>query len=181
VIGQPDRVAVEFALDPSLQAEHPSWLFGTMCLWVGGHRIGRHDEICAMTVALSSFPGLLRNRGNRADPALMACSAGDAFEAIYEALYADQTELSYSETSARVCRYRRFEAVPNGFDVFDGWHAFLIEDRLIGRLVWRRPNDSIMEARIGTGEFDRVLDRFLAALEQIRLSVSKRNVTPSTP
>jgi hypothetical protein len=37
-----------------------------------------------------------------------------------------------------------------------------------------------MEARIGTGEFDRVLDRFLAALEQIRLSVSKRYVTPST-
>jgi hypothetical protein len=105
----------------------------------------------------------------------MACSAADAFEAIYQALYADQPELSYSETSAHVCRYRRFEAVPNGFDVFDGWHAFLIEDRLIGRLVWRGPNDLIMEARVGTGEFDRVLDRFLAALEQIS---GQRRVNP---
>ena len=65
-------------------------------------------------------------------------------------------------------RYKRFEVFPNGFEVFDGWLGFLVEDRLIGRLIWRASADKIVrETRIGVGEFDRVIDAFLTELEKV--------------
>jgi hypothetical protein len=52
--------------------------------------------------------------------------------------------------------------------VFDGHHGFLIEDRLVGRRIWRSRRDEIIHAtRIGAGEFGRVIDDFLTALERI--------------
>lgn len=165
VVGQPDRIAVEFDLWPS-EPEHKQWLFGTMCLWAGGQRIGRHDEQCAMTVAMAGFPHILRDAGKRRDDALMAMSAVDAFTTIHDALYGDPADRSDREIDELSRRYVRFEVLPRGFDVFDGWWAFLIEDRIAARLLWQSPNEVIHEARIGAGEFDRVIDGFLTELER---------------
>jgi hypothetical protein len=165
IVGQPDRIAVEFDLWPS-EPEAKEWLFGTMCLWAAGQRIGRHDEQCAMTVALASLPHVLLDKGKRSDAALMAMPAAKAFSTMYEALYGDPGDRPDREIAERAERYERFEALPRGFDVFDGWHAFLIEDRIAARLLWRSPDDAIHEARIGAGEFDRVIDAFLTELER---------------
>lgn len=165
IVGQPDRIAIEFELSPS-EPENASWLFGTMYLWAGGERIGRHDERCAMTVALVGFPSLLLDAGKRQDEALMAMPAAEAFESVHEALYGDPGERSYREIAETSDRYERFEALPRGFDVFDGWWACLIEDRIAARLIWRTPDGAIREARIGAGEYDRIVDAFLTELER---------------
>ena len=165
LIGQPDRIAVEFDLWPS-EAGHKKWLFGTMCLWAGGERIGRDDEQCAMTVALASFPDVLAQAGKRGDAALMAMPAPAAFETMHDAIYGDDGDTrSGREISALAREYGRFDVLPGGFDAFDGWKAFLIEDRMAARLLWRSPDGAVHETRIGTGEFDRVIDAFLTELE----------------
>jgi hypothetical protein len=167
LIGQRGRVAVEFALRPAAP-QHRQWLFGRMCLWIGGHRIGRHDEDCALTVALTSLAGIPQHAGNRADADLMAMPATAMYETLYAALYADPANDESHETiAARARRYERFEITTSGFDYFDGWKAFLVEDAPVGRAVWRAPDATIREAHIAAGEFDRVLDGFLRELERV--------------
>jgi hypothetical protein len=165
LIGQRERFAVEFELWPS-NPDTQSWLFGTMCLWAAGKRIGRHDEQCAMTVGMAAFPHILLDAGERRDDTLMAMPAEQAFAAMYEALYGDPDERTNREIDELSRRYARFEILPGGFDVFDGWLAFLVEDRIAARLLWRSPDDTIHEARIGAGEFDRIIDGFLTELER---------------
>jgi hypothetical protein len=168
LIGQRERIAVEFELK-EVEPELRNWLYGTMSLWAGGHRIsrhGRHDEVCTLTVALTTFPGQLRDAGNRIDPELIAMSAETAFATLYGAIYECPEDRSDEEIDELSRKYKRFEVFPNGFEVFDGHRGFLIEDRLVGRLIWRASADKVIhEARIGAGEFDRVIDAFLTALE----------------
>jgi hypothetical protein len=170
LIGQRERIAVEFELK-EVEPELRNWLYGTMSLWAGGHRIsrhGRHDEVCTLTVALTSFPGILRDAGDRSDPRLMAMPAAEAFEVMHEAIYGDEPGSTYQQTLELSRHFDRFEVFPNGFEVFDGHHGFLIEDRLVGRLIWRATADlTVRETRIGVGEFDRVIDQFLTELEKI--------------
>lgn len=131
-VGHPDRIAIEFALDRAETKDVGRWLYGRMCLWAGGHRIGRHDETCAMTVAMASFPLIMRNRGNRCDPALMEMPARSAFRTVHDALYGAHPSLSYAQVDALSQAFERFVALDRGFDVFDGWDAYLVEDRLVG-------------------------------------------------
>jgi Immunity protein 42 len=169
LIGQRERIAVEFELK-EVEPELRKWLYGTMSLWAGGHRIsrhGRHDEVCTLTVALTSYPGILRDAGDRSDPRLMAMPAAEAFEVMHEAIYGDEPGSTYQQTVELSRHFGRFEVFPNGFEVFDGHHGFLIEDRLAGRLIWRATADMVVhEVRMGAGEFDRVIDRFLTELEK---------------
>jgi hypothetical protein len=170
LIGYRDRVAVEFELK-KVEPELRNWLYGTMSLWAGGHRIsrhGRHGEVCTLTVALTSFPGILRDAGDRSDPRLMAMPADEAFEIMHEAIYGDEPGSTYQQTVALSRHFGRLEVFPIGFEVFDGHHGFLIEDRLVGRLIWRATADMIVrEIRIGAGEFDRIIDQFLTELERL--------------
>lgn len=167
LIGHRERFAVEFELR-EVEPEHRKWLFGTLCVWADGHRIGRHDEECAMTVALTAFPGFLRHGGNRVDSELMAMPAEQIFSTIHAALYEDDKDRSDQEVAELSRKYSRFEALPNGLDVFDGWRGYLVEDRLAARLIWQAGSDKIVhEAHIGAGEYDRVIDRFLTELETI--------------
>jgi hypothetical protein len=165
IVGRTERLAIEFDLWPSEPA-HAKWLFGTICIWAAGQRIGWHDEQCAMTVALASFPYVLLDAGKRADAALMAMPAAHAFETIHQALYGDPGERTNREINELSERYAPFEVLPGGFEVFDGWNAYLIEDRMVGRLLWRSPDDAIRETRIGAGEYDRIVNGFLTELER---------------
>jgi hypothetical protein len=169
LIGQRERIAVEFQLE-EVEPEYKSWIYGTMSLWAGGHRIsrhGRHDEVCTLTVALTTFPANLCDAGTRIDPELMAMPAETAFAKLYGAIYGypeDRTDEEIDELSRR---YKRFEVFPHGFEVFDGHRGFLVEDRLVGRLIWRASADEIVhEARIGAGEYDRIIDAFLTELKK---------------
>lgn len=175
VIGQPGRIAIEFDLRETPE-DMRSWLFGKVYIWAGGQRIGRHGEECALTVALTTFPFVLADAGRRRDATLMAMPATEAFARIHAAIYEeDSPERSYADTAKLVESFRRFEVLPNGFDAFDGWNGYLIEDRMVGRLLWRQTGGAVHEARVGAGEFDRVIDGFLSALEQ---SSGQKRVVP---
>jgi hypothetical protein len=165
LIGHRDRIAVEFELNAADSEEVRKWLFGRMCLWAGGQRIGRYDEGCAMTVAMASFPLILQRKSRRSDATLMRMPAAPAFATIHNALHGD-ADPPEGEDAIEGRFYARFEVLDRGFDVFDGWSAYLIEDRIVGRLIWRAPDQHIHEARLGAGEFDRVLEQFLTALER---------------
>jgi hypothetical protein len=169
LIGQRERLAVEFKLS-EVKPEHQGWIHGTLSLWAGGHRIsrhGRHDEECRLAAALTVFDEILREAGNRTDPALMAMPAEQAFATIHRALYEDDGTLSFRESIEHSAKYEKFEVFPSSFEALDGHHGFLIEDGLFERLIWRATADMVVrEIRIGAGEFERTIDAFLTALEK---------------
>lgn len=159
LVGRPDRVAFEFMLTP-VSEDHRKWLFGRLCLWAGGRRIGRYDEDCAMTVALATFPEILAHAGRRSDPGLMRRPTDEAFTVLYDAVYGND-ESRYGS------RAQHFLVSSHGFDYFDGWTAFLIEDRLSGRLIWRSPDRLLHEVIVDAGEFDTVLGEFVSTLARV--------------
>jgi len=165
LIGRRERVAFEFERTRWPDG-YESWIYGYMCLWVGGERVGRHDEEVAMTVALASFPYLLKYKGERCDPTVMAMPAERAYANLYSAIYEADETVTDEQIDALSERYRHFEISDIGFDYYDGWKVFLIESELVGRVIWCGPDEVIREAQVGAGEFDRVLDQFLTALEQ---------------
>jgi hypothetical protein len=118
-----------------------------------------------MTVAMAGFPPILRDKGKRSNPALMTKSARAVFRIVHGALYGAHENLSYRQLVALTQPFDCLSVLHKGFDVFDGWDAYLIEDGTVGRLIWRGPDRRIREVRIDAGEFDHMLDEFLTALE----------------
>jgi Immunity protein 42 len=177
VFGRQKRFAVEydllnsqsirdmFRLEPIGQADEAHWLFGHLCLWVAGSRVGDCASVTALTVALATINGqLLRHRGERFDPDLMDRPAARAFQIIDSAIYS-----SNPPTKDRAHRpadyYYRFVALPD-LDVFDHWKAYLVEDQRSARYLWRDPDGNVKEAQLGAGEVDSAFESFVADLEQ---------------
>ena len=176
IFGAPERFAVEYELlspetllevlgEPALSdAERAYWLFGRIRFWAGGTAIGDYEPSAALTVALASFePQLLANRGKRQDPRFMTGAAELVFHRINSAIYEDDER--NKEQIAQDLDFARFYGIPAGFDAFDGWMAFLIEDGGRGRYLWSKRDRVIREVVLDSGEFDDALEAFLSDLE----------------
>jgi hypothetical protein len=165
IIGSNERFAVEYELQPLDNPEQMHWLPGRICFWIEGKKIGNYEEGAQLTVALATFSQLLRHQGNVRNERLLELPLVDAYQEIYSALYVDvgqpeeQVDQAWDE-------YSRFLAIPTGFDVFDRWMAFLVEDSERGRFMWRGPDDRVHEAWLVAGEFFSVLGAFLEHLEE---------------
>ena len=107
---------------------------------------------------------LLVNRGQRFDETLFGAPAEEVFSKIFSALSIDSGQ-SDDEVARDEAFYSRFRVVARGFDIFDNWDGFLIEDHVVGRFLFRRVNSELKEATIPAGEFDRVLDEFVKTLQ----------------
>lgn len=161
LFGSKARFAVEADLD-KVGAEDP-FLLGRFCFWVGEEAVGDYELGGALSVALASCSNLLRFSENRGDGRLIAMPAADAFIEIYSALFVDNGQ-SDDQVKRDAEYYTRFVAIPMGFDVFDSWMAFLIEDRAIGRYLWKKmasEDDPVHETMLMKGEFDSVLSEFV--------------------
>lgn len=161
LFGSKSRFAIEADLD-KVGAEDP-FLLGRFCFWVGEKAVGDYELGGALSVALASCRNLLRFRENRGDSTLIAMPAADAFIEIYSALFVDNGQPD-DQVKRDAEYYTRFVAIPMGFDVFDSWMAFLIEDRASGRYLWRKmdlEDDPVHETMLLKGEFDAVLLEFV--------------------
>jgi hypothetical protein len=174
IVGSKDHFAVEYDMEPLDSSDRMHWLPGHICFWVAGHILGRYEIGAELTVAFASFPHLLANRGRRLNPRLLTLPLLDAFREVYSALHVDtgQTDVEIERAWAQ---YSPLYAVPTGFDVFDGWMGFLVEDHVRARYMWRDPDDIIREAWLQAGELDNVIDAFLTQLEE-RTGQKRRSV-----
>jgi hypothetical protein len=170
IVGDPGRFAIQFELDESVNGE---WLFGHFCFRAGGTTIGDWLTRASMATGRGLLQHLLSYRGKRRADRLMTIPATEAFAEIEAALFDDD-----SRSDAAVERdsafYSRFIAIPTGFDVFDYWMAFLIEDNAKGRLIWNEYpySESPQELWLRAGEFDAIIEdcAHKILLEATRLS-----------
>jgi hypothetical protein len=166
-----ERFAVEFDLEPRTgDPEADSWLFGHMRFVVGGRAIGNDEDLVSLRAASAALSELVANRGRRDRSALMRRSAEAIFKIAYEALYVDNGQTD-EQLAMDWDDYSPLLGVAKGFEAFDGWQAFLVEDELVGRYVWRdmrAPTMSQVEEQIlKRGEMDDVLEAFLAEMKSL--------------
>jgi hypothetical protein len=159
IIGNPDRFGVKFEID--LPYEH--WLFGRMCYIVHNQCVGNYENGASLAVAINGLTSLMQFSGARNEESLITKPAADVFTEIDNALYLDR-----GQSDGRVARdrtyYWRFHAKPTGFDVFDHWKCYLVEDERVGRFLWvnlRDETKQVHEQQLARGEFDAVILSFL--------------------
>ncbi len=163
VVGEKNRFAIEFEADnPPVLGDN--WLYGHFCYWAHNLRIGRFDEKTSLAVALKAFEFLDKRRGKRHSDAMMKLPAIDVLQRVDRALFLDEGQ-SDEQVRADAAEYSRFLA-DLGTDVFDGWRVLLVENDVVGRLIWRRTlNSSAHECELRAGEFDKVVDACKHELE----------------
>ena len=164
LIGTKDVFAIEYEFDETAVARNEHWLHGRMCFWIGGTQVGDFGGTATLAVALALFPDLLADSGKRNDEGLFRLPASAAVDRIFSALSIDSGQ-SNAQVSRDEAFYSRFRAVPAGFDIFDNWDVYLIEDQAGGRLLFRKVGGPVGEATLPVGEFDRVVQDFVNALQ----------------
>ena len=169
LVGDKARFAVEFELDAE-KARSPElgeWLFGTICFWCAGERVGLHDEETTLRDVLNEAKRILQGAPRRGDGDLLSAPKDEVLSRITDALFADSGQ-SDSQARADWERFSPFLVTPR-VDVFDHWRIFLVEGGGRGRLIWSRRGDQAARERdLEEGEFDRVLQAFLAGLHRLQ-------------
>lgn len=159
LVGSVGSFAVQYELESPVTDEDRYWWFGTLSFRLRSFVIGKTRERTTMTTLRGAVPDILRNRGRRQQEALLRLPAKEAFDAIYQPLCVDTGQpLEEVERAAR--ELRRFDVIPSGVDVFDGWRAYLVEGGLRGRYLWRGPDEAVHEAWLKAGEVDDTLEAF---------------------
>lgn len=162
LIGDSGRFAIEFCVEH----DETSWLFGKFAYLIGGARLGNYDNGASLNVAFASLKHLADFSGQRFAPELIHAPAAEVFGTIDRALYTGDDDALENLDFAWE-KYKVYHAAPPGFDVFDYWKCYLIEDETIGRLIWARIGlargecGEVHEQRLRSGEFDSVVESFL--------------------
>jgi hypothetical protein len=164
IIGDQSRFAVEFELhhealsDPELA----DWQYGQVCWWCGGVQVGAYDPWTTLRDVAIQSADFLRGAGKRQDAELMSLSASQ----VVESILALRDDHGQSDEQVRLdeARFRRFRIGP-AVSVFDPWFIVLVEDGETARLVWYlHDSRDVREQRLSVGEFESVLQEFLANL-----------------
>ena len=170
LVGDPKRFAIQFELDEPLVED---WLFGRFCFFAGGTAVGDWSVRASLATGRAMLQTLLSRKGKRSADRLMTIPATVAFSEIEAALFEDDSR-SDEAVEKDSAFYSRFIAIPTGFDVFDEWMAFLIEDDVRARLLWNKLPyvEPPREAWLRAGEFDAIVEEGIhkILLEGKRLS-----------
>jgi hypothetical protein len=167
-----EQFAVEYELDPPAgDASVDRWLNGRMCFVVGGVAIGDARRTISLNAATVAAKELLANRGRRSAPELMQEPAKSIFRIVFGALSED-TGQSDEQVASDWKKYSHLYGLARGLEVFDDWDAFLVEDAVQARYIWRhasKPESPVNEQVLRPGQFDDVLEAFIG---EMRLAAS---------
>lgn len=129
-----------FALEAEIDELDPNrvdLVFGRLCLWAAGHRIGDLSRQTILSVPATFFVDVLKFQNNRADNELCRQSPALALSSVYDALYGRPTG-DLKEALELEARYRKFCIAPGGGEAFDGVLSTATEIR-VGMTVFVGP------------------------------------------
>lgn len=169
IVGDRSRFAIEFELDQSklAESEFGSWLFGKIRFWCCGEQIGRYEGDTTIRDIVIEAERFIASRKKRHDCVLATATSEEIVDTICNALYVDSGQTD-EKVQADTDRYGPFVVSPEA-DVFDPWRMLLVEGDHAARLIWYRKDEHVLhECTLNRGEFEVVLDRFLAVVRDVR-------------
>src|SRR5882724_7066560 len=115
LIGERETFGIEFAIaDTPLDEAQRKWVYGRLAFWVAGEQVGKLDAGASLRDAAAALAGLLRNKGNRAAPELMALAKEEVLSTIDAAMHANGEPADAAKS--RLDRFARLLGVPPGCD-----------------------------------------------------------------
>lgn len=149
IIGDSSRFSVEYTLDENYGGE---WMFGRLCFWCDGQRIGDYDLGTSLRDALFYFEELGKYHDLRINKRFDDMDAEDVFHLIDSALFGkDYAKHSQLVEEEKWAQHYIFPAL----DVFNNWKGFLIEGAQRARLIFAcDPYSKVKEFFLSPGEVD---------------------------
>lgn len=159
LFGAKDRFAVEYDLENNHGKE---WLFGKICYWINGKRIGGYGLGTSLRDVLFQTTYVLHYCGDRSGKGLCKLSNKKCFNVIEDALYNDGKDIeNISDVPDEILKFN--VSIP--VDVFDGWRIFLVECDNKAKIMYREINNEICFFELEVGEFDRSITKFYRSLD----------------
>ena len=160
LIGDKETFAVECYHDAF--PDQGRSIFGRMCLWLGGKRVGDIDEpACMLNVTGKHLRALLPHIDELDDPALQQLGDADAFAFLNRALYLDDSRSS-EQIAADFKRFFKFDLLTNGGESFDRTKSFILRDGDEVRILFEdEQHGGFVFARVERERFALVVRGFL--------------------
>lgn len=163
VVGDENRFAVEYGLDTESGGD---WLYGTVCFWIGGVRVGNVNARTSLRDFLFSVERLRCDRGRRDNPRFANMTAQQIFELLDGTLFGAGNP-TYDEI-ANDEQWARHLLKPD-VDPFNQWKIYLIETTETVRLIYRSGTEGpVHESALRPGECDNVLDEVCTKIGALR-------------
>ncbi|WP_213881951.1 Imm42 family immunity protein [Pseudomonas sp. dw_358] len=156
----------EFAIEYSLNDQHGgSWLFGQVCYWIAGERVGDFPLGTSLRDVLIQMQNVIDNCGKRQLDNMVSKSPQELFDAIDSKLYGGVDVDNNSDESVE--SFYRFDIrIP--VDVFDGCKMYLFESSGFELILYKKSLDGLVnEKRLSAGYFDAVIRSFYEEVLEI--------------
>ena len=138
-------------------------VFGRMCVWAGGHRLGDINEpACMLNVSECRLQSHLRRLYSVDDQSVLrGLSDRDAFDYIDRMLYLDHGKRSDERVSMDWQRWCGFDFLTNGGESFDRTKSFIVGDGESLRILFEDEASGFRSARVPHKVFAHVVQEFL--------------------
>jgi hypothetical protein len=168
LIGDKNAIAIECYHETTLDEGRS--VFGRMCIWAGGHRLGDINEpACMLNMTEGHLQALLKHIDSLEDPALCDRDGRGAFEFLDHALYLDDQRPD-DQVAADAQRFFKFDFLTNGGESFDRTKSFIIAHGDDLRILWKDDKNGFAPARVPRATFVLTARGFLNWMEEQRQS-----------
>ncbi|WP_443192588.1 Imm42 family immunity protein [Pseudomonas indica] len=153
LIGIKEVFGVEYEIDTN---HGGVWLFGKLCYWIAGERIGDYDLGTSLRDALFQMKTLIGDAGRRfVDEETFNSSPSDLFHAIDNSIYGEgdmRSGLDIDESA-------RFN-ISMPIDVFDEWKIYMLENKDKALILYKSSGQKVVSSLLlNQGEFDEAIRR----------------------
>ncbi|MGM9513692.1 hypothetical protein ACS5PK_05480 [Roseateles sp. DB2] len=157
--GAPSVFALECVHEPI--PNENGWVFGRMCLWVSGLRLGNFDEpACMLNVTAGQLQDVMDRLPDLQAPAFERLTDAELHRLLRQVLYGP-CDGPHAEVLADAQQYRRFEFLTNGGESFDRFTSFIALSNGQVRILFTELASEPIGAHVDATTFVAVVAAFL--------------------
>jgi hypothetical protein len=173
LFGNKKSFAIEYNLNTDYGGE---WLFGKICYWIDGSRVGDYDLGTSLRDVLIQAKYILNDAGNRFGGILCEIDNEEAFMRLDKFFYNEELVDEEKHLVQLPDQPARF-IIKIPVDIFDNFTIFLIQCDLNSEIIIFKSNDKniIHKKGLRFGEFDNVFHKFFDSLNDIYENETKRS------
>lgn len=161
-IGDRSLFSAEFELNPDSGG---AWLFGKLCFFAGGVRIGDYHLGTSLSDVLTLLAPIVKDSGHRFSEELFPLEGDELLRKLNRGLYEDSPDENMRATNGG---WARLQVLPT-LDVFNEWWAYLVDGPEYGRFVFSKTekNAPVTEIHLPLAYFDHVARKLFDELEDL--------------
>lgn len=161
--GNPATFAIDCVHEPI--PNDKGWVFGRMCVWAGGLRLGNFEEpACMLDVTARHLEHVLQRLVELDEPEFVDLTDVELYELLDRAIYLDD-DRGPGDVAADAAKYSKFDFLTNGGESFDRFKSFLALSNGQVLLLFSELSAEPVAVRVDRHSFVAEITSFLSWLE----------------